>query len=96
MADFIAQYWIAAAFGIISTGVGIAFRKIFAIRHGVQALLRDRIVQAYFYYMDRKYCPLYALETIQALYDQYHALGGNGAITKLVEDVKKLPAKDPH
>ena len=60
---------------------------------GVQALLRDRIIQAYNHYTDKGYCPIYGLENVESMYRQYHALGGNGAITELVDRLKELPTE---
>ena len=68
-------------------------RKEDAVGLGVQALLRDRIIQAYNHYIEKGYCPIYALENVEEMYRQYHALGGNGAITELVERVKELPTQ---
>ena len=28
------------------------------------------------------------------MYDEYHKLGGNGTVTKLMEDLKELPVRD--
>jgi Zn/Cd-binding protein ZinT len=35
--------------------------------------------------------PLYARENVLEMYNAYHALGGNGAITKLMEEMENLP-----
>ncbi len=43
--------------------------------------------------MDKGYCPIYALENINTLYKQYHALGGNETVTELVEKLKYLPTE---
>lgn len=64
-----------------------------AVALGVQALLRDRIIQAYNHYQDKGFCPIYGMENVQALYLQYHNLGGNGTITELVEKLKSMPTE---
>jgi len=28
------------------------------------------------------------------MYDEYHKLGGNGTVSKLMEDLKELPVRD--
>lgn len=43
--------------------------------------------------MDKGFCPIYALENINALYAQYHALGGNGIVTEIIEKLKSLPTE---
>lgn len=62
-----------------------------ALRKGVQALLRDRIYQAHDYYLTRGEFPISARENVHNLYDQYHALGGNGVCTDLVKEMDALP-----
>ena len=86
MIDFMAKYWLEALFGAILAGLGTAFsflsRRVSkrieeqdAIKLGMQALLRDRIISAYNHYMDKGYCPIYARDNILKLYEQYHNLG---------------------
>ena len=94
MIDTVFQYITCALLATAFTGIGIAFRQTKAVRFGVKALLRNQIIQAYNHYMELRYCPIYALETIEEMYKQYHNLGGNGAITKLVNDIKKLPTEE--
>ena len=64
-----------------------------AVKLGIQALLRDRIIQTYNHYSAKGYCPIYGLENAESMYLQYHALGGNGAITKLLEALRELPTE---
>lgn len=33
------------------------------------------------------------MENVEAMYKQYHALGGNGTITELVERLKEMPTE---
>jgi hypothetical protein len=35
--------------------------------------------------------PIYALESVLTMYEEYHNLGGNGTITQLVDELKELP-----
>ncbi len=100
MPEWVFRYWVEALFGLISLGLTIAYRRIAckvreqdAIKLGIQALLRDRIIQSYNHYQEKEFCPIYALENITALYTQYHALGGNGTVTELVERLKDLPSE---
>ena len=63
-----------------------------ALRAGVQALLRDRIIQAYNHYVCEKgWIPIYAKESIDASYKSYEALGDNGVIDSLMEQLNELP-----
>lgn len=62
-----------------------------ALRAGVQALLRDRIIQAYNHYVCEKgWIPIYAKESIDACYKSYEALGDNGVIDSLMEQLNEL------
>lgn len=68
-----------------------------ALKAGLQALLRDRIIQAYNHYCDdKKWIPIYALESINACFRSYEALGENGVINGLVEQLNDLPNYEPH
>lgn len=63
-----------------------------ALRAGVQALLRDRIIQGYNHYVCEKgWVPIYAKESIDACYKSYEALGDNGVIDSLMEQLNELP-----
>lgn len=63
-----------------------------ALRAGVQALLRDRIIQTYNHYVCEKgWIPIYAKESIDACYRSYEALGDNGVIDSLMEQLNELP-----
>ena len=65
-----------------------------AVELGVQALLRDRIVQSYYHYEERGWITLHGLENVNAMYKEYHALGGNGAVTALVNTIHELEVRD--
>ncbi len=98
MQEWILRYWVELLFCLINTGLAAGYKKLSsklkeqdAIKLGIQALLRDRIIQSYNHYMDKGFCPIYGLENITALYTQYHALGGNGTITELMERLKDMP-----
>ncbi|HHV10420.1 MAG TPA: hypothetical protein GXX75_09115 [Clostridiales bacterium] len=95
MMDFIAKYWLEALFTLILSGIGVTVKMMFtqfkALKLGMQAILRNGIIEQYHKYMDKKYIPIYALENVTAMYSQYHALGGNGTITHLYEELLELP-----
>ena len=65
-----------------------------AVELGVQALLRDRIVQSYYHYEERGWITLHGLENVHAMYKEYHALGGNGTVTALVNTIHELEVRD--
>lgn len=66
-------------------------QKRSALQDGIQALLRDRIIQAYNHYQDKEHCPIYGKENVKRMYDAYHALGGNDVATELKDKLMKMP-----
>ena len=61
------------------------------IECGLQSLLRAEIIRSHEKYMDKQYCPVYAREALNRIYESYHALGGNGTMTELYKQVMALP-----
>ena len=66
-----------------------------ALKAGVQALLRKDIVQAYNHYWEQQWIPIYAIESIEACYKSYEALGENGVIDNLMRQLRELPNHGP-
>ncbi len=102
MRDFIIKYWLECLFSGALGLLGLVIRLMFArikrlslVERGMQALLKDRIIQSYNHNIERGYCPIYSLESILDMYDQYHALGGNGTVTRLVTELQQLPTQVP-
>jgi len=104
MENWLTEYWLKALFGAIIGGFGFwGKRKIKylecklkeqeSVKLGVQALLRNEILKIYNEYIERGYCPIYARENVQNMYDKYHALGGNGTVTNLVKKLFELPTE---
>lgn len=67
-------------------------KRIDAIESGVESLLRDSIISRYNKYMEQRCIPIYGMENVEEMYGSYSALGGDGTITKLVEELRKLPS----
>ena len=99
------NYWVQWLCGLAAAGLTAGFRLLYrrqkradqrqkVVEQGIQALLRDRIVQAYYHYSERGWITLHGLENVEVLYQEYHALGGNGAVTKLVDDLRELEVRD--
>ncbi len=100
--QYIAAHWVewifGGAFGLLSIGHARLARRqkendlrSSAINDGIQALLRDRIIQAYNHYQDKGYCPIYGKENVKRMYDAYHVLGGNDVATKLKDTLLDMP-----
>lgn len=71
------------------------YRYINNVRNGTRALLRNQIIKSYEKHIGREWMPLYARENVLEMYESYHGLGGNGAITDLVEELRGLPSSPP-
>lgn len=100
--NYIQIHWVEWLFAIISALLGMEYRvvskrlkeeqkKNAAIAEGVQSLLRESIVGNYNKYKDRKYCPIYAKESIKKVYCAYHNLGGNDVATELYHKLLAMP-----
>jgi len=62
-----------------------------AIKLGVQAVLRDRLLQAYEFYMARGYANYDEKSNVRNMYDQYEALGPNGIMEQKHEAFIRIP-----
>lgn len=81
----------ALLLGLIIT----SFVQTRAIKKGVQALLRDRLVQGYKYYSHQGYADINDRNNLENVYVQYHALGANGVMDDLRTKFLALPLEDP-
>lgn len=104
MRDIIFKYGVETVCGAVVVCLGASFRCLSkkvhrqiddqkALRDGTLALLRSELIRVYDKYVLRGHIPIYAMENVLALYSAYHALGGNGTITKLIDELKELPSK---
>lgn len=102
MKEFMVRYWVeflyTSALGILGyciTKIRSVLAKEMAdqscIKLGVQAILRDRIIQSYNLHSERGYCAIHDRDNISNLYEQYHNLGANGVIDGLVAEMLALP-----
>lgn len=67
-------------------------RETGAIKDGVKALLKDRLIQGYKHYInDVGYADEHDRENLENVYKQYHALKGNGDMKDLRKTFRKLP-----
>lgn len=61
------------------------------IKDGVRSLLRDRLIHKCEKCIANGYCTTEYHDGIIEMYNDYHALGGNGAVTRLLNQVEELP-----
>ena len=55
------------------------------------AVARNMLIRECNHYLDKGYAPLYAIASVAEMYDAYHKLGGNGAVTGAYHDFMQLP-----
>jgi len=78
----------------------VAFAKfmwgqIKGVRMGVQALLRAQMIDDYNRYKAKGYAPIYARESFENCWKQYHNLGLNGVMDDLHTKFMALPTEPP-
>lgn len=60
---------------------------------GTMLLLRVQLIEYHDKYTSLGEIPSYAYENFVEMYEAYHALGGNGMITKMKEEIEELHLK---
>lgn len=61
---------------------------------GTMLLLRVQLIDYHDKYMKKGEIPTYAYQNFCEMYEAYHALGGNGMVTKMFENIKDLHFKN--
>jgi len=82
---------IAGLFGFIIAQV----KQNHAIKLGLQAILRDRLLQAYEYYGHRGWANYDEKQNVLNLYTQYEVLGPNGIMERKHNAFLALPDEAP-
>ena len=102
MWEFLVKYWLEVLFGCITTGVSIALRRISkklekerirsqAIEDGVRDVLRLQILDVYEKCKQEGKISVSRKDAIDSAYSSYHALGGNGTITQVHNEIMEMP-----
>ena len=65
--------------------------RLEALEEGVQAILRDRIIQLYSYCEKKHSVAIYESQNMEHMYNAYHGLGGNGLVTSLHKKFLEFP-----
>lgn len=102
--DWITQYWVEWLFGLLVTALGIAYRHLAkqvrieraeqeAIRDGMRSLLRRQITLDCETAFRDGWCSVNTRTSIEDMYNAYHALGGNGVVTGLRNQMLQLPTE---
>ena len=102
MWEFIAKYWIECLFGLIVTALTAGFTRISkrlkeekvrneAIESGVRDILRMQILDTYERCKAAGTISVSRKDAIDSAYNSYHALGGNGTITQVHNELMGMP-----
>lgn len=102
MPEWIVKYWSEWIFGIVATGLVAYIRHLSrqikqerkeqqALRDGMRSLLRRQIIADCESAISDGFCPTAQKDTIEDMYNSYHALGGNGVVTHLKAQTMNLP-----
>lgn len=81
----------SAAFGYLIRWVTARYTDNGHIKLGIQALLRDRMLQKWSYCQARGYAPLDDKGAFEAMHTSYAGLGSNGVMDKVYTDFMALP-----
>lgn len=97
MEEFILKYWMEVGFTVI-TGFLVKRsrqdkKEREAMQLGVQALLRNELIESHDKYMKEGCCPIHNRDNIINMYDQYHKLGANGVVDGLMNELLRLPVE---
>ena len=102
MPEWIIKYWVQWLFGLIIAALTAYCRHLGkvirrerseqkALRDGMRSLLRRQIIVDCEEAIRQGYCPTPTKDTIEDMYLSYHALGGNGVVTNLKNQMLDLP-----
>lgn len=102
MPEWIVKYWVEWVFGLVVAGIAMYCKHIAslvrkereeqkALRDGMRSLLRRQIIADCEQAVREGYCETKTKDTIEDMYNSYHALGGNGVVTKLKDQAMNLP-----
>lgn len=62
------------------------------MKKGIQALLRHELYSVYNEWIVKGYCPNEIKNDFENMYQQYHALGKNGVMDSLRNEIQNLPS----
>lgn len=84
---------LGAIIGFLTTRLKKNKKKDEAIELGVQALLRNELIRRYREYEEKGEISILDKENMEAMFEQYKNLGGNGTVKHMMDDLLELPIK---
>lgn len=102
MWEWIAKYWLEVAFGLVVAGFGFVLKsygkklreekeRSQAIESGVRDILRMQILDNYEHCKQAGHISVSRKDALDSAYRSYHALGGNGTITQVHNEIMEMP-----
>ena len=79
--------------GIITGALVTLIKYVKGVTKGVQALLRAELIADWNRYSAKGYAPIYARESFENVYQNYHNLGANGVMDDIRSKFLALPDK---
>ena len=79
---------------LIAAGTGLIvnqYHQLRAVKLGLQAILRDRLLQAYKFYNHQGWASYDDKQNVLNIYNQYEILGKNGIMDKKHQKFLELP-----
>ncbi len=77
------------------TFIGVQIKQNRAVKLGLQAILRDRLLQAYHFYKHQGWASYDDKQNVLNLYTQYEILGPNGIMELKHNEFLALPDEPP-
>ena len=97
MSDFLLQTYLIALPIVLTAALGYVVwllkeqkKDRDANGKGTMLLLRVQLIEYHDKYMKLGEIPSYAYDNFVEMYEAYHALGGNGMITKMYQEIQSL------
>ena len=86
--SIVIAFFVGAILTYFSTRWSTIFKKMGAVEYGIQALLRDRILQMHDYYSRKgRPIPQREVESAEQMYRAYKRLGGNGFLDQIEKEI---------
>lgn len=85
---------VGAVWAYVRTQIKKTMAETQALKLGVQALLRDRLLIVYKQCRDKGFATISERSNFENLYTQYHTLGSNGVMDDIRNKFLALPTKE--
>jgi len=89
--NWLTLFGVPSLFIALVTFIKMQIAQNKAIKEGLQAILRDRLLQAYKHYQEKGYADSDDRSNWENMYQQYHILGANGVMDDIRQKFFRLP-----